>query len=137
MEATLQHWQLFFFAKDGIENRNRTMTDFFEFVKSDKQVFEPTGHMYLYGQVTGNPKFSDGSYICSSCVVKIERRVAGPQPMILAATTYSGSIYTFESTDCLRGMRLMIEDYTQNGKLSSESGRYVQDFGDAAYNYLI
>lgn len=128
MEATLKHWQFLFMEKDGIDNRNQTMAGFFDFVESSGRVFEPTGRMYLFGRVTGNPAFSDGSYICSSCVVKIERRVAGPKPMILAATTYSGSVYTFESTDCLRGMRLMIEDYAANGELSSDPGRYIQDF---------
>ena len=137
MEATLQYWQFIFREKDGFDNRDKFMANFLEFLKSDEKIFIVKEKTRAMGMVHGHPKFEDGSTIWTSDVRMIEKRFLGKQNTTLDIHTGSGSIYTILCANCAEGMRLMIKDYDETGKLSTELGRYVNKIPDCIQLGLI
>lgn len=104
--AIIKKWELMF-MKDWKDTMGKTMAEFTDFVygEGDKQSIEFTDPVCLGGLAYGKEGFPDGSDICTSVIVRVERvpmstniaelMVYGADGNRFIATTKSGTCYEF------------------------------------------
>ena len=127
----LERWEIYFYEKDGFDNRDvvaRAFTDFLGNNKSDR--LDIPGNCVMGGRVFGHEKIEDGDDLFTQYIQSVERikrnSHSGVTRDLICATTVLGEKYYFYSDDYNIYMFLMMTDLINKDKLDLRPNYYLE-----------